>query len=126
MKKIIKQTSIIFIAIIITTIVAILYVNHKNNSNLTIINESQRTVFEMALKYDTSDETIEIGELKSKEKYEYKIKTDREDSISLNFIDSNNVEYNEVIIGYTYPDMKGIKVIIKENEKDDSLYLEIK
>lgn len=125
-KNNIKILGLFSIIIIIAFAGYTVYSNYNSKNTVIVRNNSNSTLYKMYLKYNTSGETIDIGELNPNDTYKYKVKSGKEESISLAFTDSNNIKYNEVVVGYTYPDMKGVKVIIKDSNNKNRVYLKIK
>lgn len=96
-----------------------------NRNTIIITNNSKYSLTNMNLKYTSLNDIIEVGTLNSKETYTYKIKEKVEDSITIEFTDSNGNQYSEVIVGYTTPSMNPISVSIEDNT-DSTLSINIK
>lgn len=96
-----------------------------NRNTIIITNNSKYSLTNMNLKYTCLNDIIEVGTLNSKETYTYKIKEKVEDSITIEFTDSNGNQYSEVIVGYTTPSMNPISVSIEDNT-DSTLSINIK
>ena len=96
-----------------------------NRNTIVITNNSKYLLNNVKLKYTSLNDIIEVGILNSKETYTHKIKEKVEDSITIEFTDSNGKQYSEVVVGYTTPSMNAISVSIDDNT-DSTLSINIK
>lgn len=121
----IKKNKLFILVVLIIFVLLVAGCSKLNRNTIVITNNSKYSLNNMNLKYTSLNDIIEVGTLNSKETYTYKIKEKVEDSITIEFTDSNGNQYSEVIVGYTTPSMNPISVSIEDNT-DSTLSINIK
>ena len=121
----IKKNKLFILVVLIIFVLLVAGCSKLNRNTIIITNNSKYSLNNMNLKYTSLNDIIEVGTLNSKETYTYKIKEKVEDSITIEFTDSNGNQYSEVIVGYTTPSMNPISVSIEDNT-DSTLSINIK
>lgn len=121
----IKKNKLFILVVLIIFVLLVAGCSKLNRNTIIITNNSKYSLTNMNLKYTCLNDIIEVGTLNSKETYTYKIKEKVEDSITIEFTDSNGNQYSEVIVGYTTPSMNPISVSIEDNT-DSTLSINIK
>lgn len=121
----IKKNKLFILVVLIIFVLLVAGCSKLNRNTIIITNNSKYSLTNMNLKYTSLNDIIEVGTLNSKETYTYKIKEKVEDSITIEFTDSNGNQYSEVIVGYTTPSMNPISVSIEDNT-DSTLSINIK
>lgn len=121
----IKKNKLFILVVLIIFVLLAVGCSKLNRNTIIITNNSKYSLKNMNLKYTSLNDIIEVGTLNSKETYTYKIKEKVEDSITIEFTDSNGNQYSEVIVGYTTPSMNPISVSIEDNT-DSTLSINIK
>lgn len=121
----IKKNKLFILVVLIIFVLLAAGCSKLNRNTIIITNNSKYSLTNMNLKYTSLNDIIEVGTLNSKETYTYKIKEKVEDSITIEFTDSNGNQYSEVIVGYTTPSMNPISVSIEDNT-DSTLSINIK
>ena len=120
----IKKNKLFILVVLIIFVLLVAGCSKLNRNTIIITNNSKYSLTNMNLKYTCLNDIIEVGTLNSKETYTYKIKEIVEDSITIEFTDSNGNQYSEVIVGYTTPSMNPISVSIEDNT-DSTLSINI-
>lgn len=120
----IKKNKLFILVVLIIFVLLAAGCSKLNRNTIIITNNSKYSLTNMNLKYTSLNDIIEVGTLNSKETYTYKIKEKVEDSITIEFTDSNGNQYSEVIVGYTTPSMNPISVSIEDNT-DSTLSINI-
>ena len=121
----IKKNKLFILVVLIIFVLLAAGCSKLNRNTIIITNNSKYSLTNMNLKYTCLNDIIEVVTLNSKETYTYKIKEKVEDSITIEFTDSNGNQYSEVIVGYTTPSMNPISVSIEDNT-DSTLSINIK
>ena len=121
----IKKNKLFILVVLIIFVLLVAGCSKLNRNTIIITNNSKYSLTNMNLKYTCLNDIIEVVTLNSKETYTYKIKEKVEDSITIEFTDSNGNQYSEVIVGYTTPYMNPISVSIEDNT-DSTLSINIK
>ena len=121
----IKKNKLFILVVLIIFVLLAVGCSKLNRNTIIITNNSKYSLKNMNLKYTSLNDIIEVGILNSKETYTYKIKEKVEDSITIEFTDSNGNQYSEVIVGYITPSMNPISVSIEDNT-DSTLSINIK
>ena len=125
-----KKNKITIIIVFFLGIISIYKLNFNNGYKVSILNNTNKNINNLELKYKIGDKIKTISEILPKKYWKYTIDTNKiegENAVILIYKDSNGKLHEEYIIGYLEKGYSGsVKIIINKVYDNGELNIEIK